>query len=61
MKCAACGNTEKFRRIYDATVTTYVNGEGEEVDESKRDVNMMDDDYQEECEECGSYLLVTVD
>lgn len=57
IQCQVCGNTEKFRRIYDATITEYYDGEGNELEDNAGDVNKIDDDYQEECEECGSCML----
>lgn len=54
MKCAECGCTT-IRRIYDATVTRYVGPDGKESEQ--KDVNIMDDDCIEECNECGSYLI----
>lgn len=59
MVCLNCGSKE-YRRIYDATVTRYVGEDGHEREhegEVLEDVNLMDDDAQEQCEECGSYRL----
>jgi hypothetical protein len=59
--CEQCGNKAKFRRIYDATITEYIDGDGEERDGNAGDVNKIDDDPRDECEDCGSSMLGDVD
>lgn len=56
MKCAECGSTT-IRRIYDATITVTLDVFGNEKDWTLGDVNKIDDDPIEECDECGSYTL----
>lgn len=59
-RCDQCGNTKKFMVVYDATITEYVDGYGEEdIEDNAGDVNKIDDNPQTQCPECGSNSVDT--